>query len=202
MGRTCDQPPRGSCWPERPRRRPPPPGGCRPDCGYIVEKIISSDTEDVCFSGLLQISGLPDGLCSPLCLRGVDVMRVEPVCESLDLCGVRRLRVLLCCYVSDSRGCRAEGTACIEVEVCGRNGPRACGVNVRRGAQVFIQNACFCPPCAFDVCLRLCITTIVSRCEAVGSRPACPTPCPDLPLYPPPIHVAPGGGCCARPCAW
>lgn len=129
MGRTCDQPPRGGCWPERPCRRPPHPGGCRPDCGYIVEKIISSDTEDVCFSGLLQISGLPDGLCSPLCLRGVDVMRVEPVCESLDLCGVRRLRVLLCCYVSDmpwlqsrrhrlyrSRGMWAKRTACLRCQ--------------------------------------------------------------------------------------
>ena len=201
MGRNCDKPPRGDCWPERPRRRPPHPG-CRPDCGSIVEKIISSDTEEVCFSGLLQISGLPECLCPPLCLRGVDVMRVEPVCEGLDACGVRRLRVTLCCYVSDRSGCRGEGTACIEVEVCGRSGPRMCGVNVRRGAQVFVKNACFCPPCAFDVCLHLCISTIVSRCEAVGARPACPPPCPDLPLYPPPIRRAPGAGCCTHPCAW
>lgn len=215
MGKTCcDRPPKADCRPEKPRRRPPRPGGCCcPEGGYIVERIVGSDREDACFSGLLPIKGLPDSLCPPLCLRGVDVMQIEPVCAGAHACDMgpicgdgQRLRVTLCCFVTDSRGCRAEGIACIEIQVSGRRRPYACGVNVRRGAEIFVQSACFCPPCAFDVCLNLCINTIISRCEMVGQRPSCPPscppPCPDLPLYPPPIHCPPRGHRCEHFCGW
>ena len=205
MGKNCDWPAKGNCRPEKTRRRPPHPGGCCPEGGYIVERIVCSDRAETCFEGLLQIEELPDCLCPPLCLRGIDVMQVDTVCGGMDACctgrmqGMQRLRLTLCCYVTDSRGCRAEGVACIEIQTPGRR-RNACGVNVRRGAEAFIRGARFCPPCAFDVCLNICVSTVVSRCEMTGPRLPCPPPCPDLPLYPQPI--APPYRCRRDPCEW
>lgn len=166
---------------------PPRPSGCCPEGGYILEKIVQNDREELCYTGLLEICGLPHHLCPPLCLRSAEVMNIEPCMpDACTPCGEQRFRLALLCCVVDSRGCRAEGMAHIEV-LLHRGIRPPCGMNVRRGVQVQVRSACFCPPCSFDVCLGLCINTIVSRCEIVGKQPACPPSCPPLPLYPPPI---------------
>lgn len=204
MGRYPDRPPEACFCRDQGRKRPPHANGCCQEGGYIVERIVSNQKEDICFEGLLQINGLPAHLCPPLSLCGIDVVCLEP-CRAAEPCcaprPMQRLAVTLCVCVIDSCGCRAEGEACIEISVCGRHGRELCGLNVRRGAQVYLSSACFCPPCAFQVCLNLCVQTILSRCEMIGQRPLCPSPCPDLPLYPPPVRRTRCGPFCEHlPC--
>lgn len=169
-------------------RRPSRSGRCCPEGGYIVERIVSAQREDACFHGLLQLCGLTAGLCPPLCLQSVEAISIEPCCmpgECQDPCGMERLALTLCVCVADSRGCRGEATARIEIQA--RRVRRGCGLNVRRGAEIAVQSACFCAPCAFEVCLSVCVNTVLSRLEMVARQPSCCAPCPDLPLYPPPI---------------
>ncbi len=180
------------------KRRPPKPDPY-PDCGYIVEKIVDSFREDVCYEGELRVWGLPDCLCPPLTLRALDIVCIEPVCMPEPPCCPpvqSRLTVTFCVWVTDSRGCRAQGQARIEISV-NKPGPIGlCGLNVRRGGQVCIIRACACGACTFSVCLNICVQTILSRHEMMGRRPPCPPPCPDLPLYPPPICPPRRGDCC------
>lgn len=149
--------------------------------GYILEKVIGNRQENLCFNGLIEIGELSGGLCFPLRLCDVQVMDIRP-------CGARRstrLEFTVCVTVMDGRGCRAEGIARFEVESCIR-GCCACGVNVRRGAEIRVISARFCPPCCFEACFEICLQTLESRCELVGGRDKCCTQCPQLPLYPPP----------------
>lgn len=182
----------GPCRPPCPPR-PKPPCGCGPVGGYIVEKIVGNQGEKLCFEGRLEISGLPCGLCPPLCLTGVEVWDIRAVCGSCQ--PGARLQLTVCCFVCDARGCRAQGMAKLEVSSC--LSPEGCGGTLRRGAQIAVLSAAFCPPCAFDVCLEICLQTVVSRCELLSGREkSCCSPCPPMPpLYPPPCRPAP-----KRPC--
>ena len=195
------------------RRRKPPHGACcgcvqTEECaceqGYIVEKIVSSRRCSTCFEGMITVQGIPQGLRAPLRLCSAEVIRVNAMqscdapacmppcsgCQTVHRPG-RVMLTLLCC-VEDACGCRAEGTACIEVEDCCLP-PRPCPMdaNLRRGARAQVTRACFCSPCGFHVCADVCLYAIVSRCEMVRGCPKpCPS-CPQLPLYPQPHH-----GCC------
>lgn len=183
--------PHDACCHPPAKRRPPRPEPSYPDCGYIVEKIVDSFREDVCYEGGLRVWGLPDHLCPPLTLRALDIVCIEPVCipepQFCQSMPPNRLAVTFCAWVTDSRGCRAQGQARIEICVS-RPGPVGlCGLNIRRGGTVCIIRACFVSACTFSVCLSICVQTILSRHEMLGRRPSCPPPCPDLPLYPPPV---------------
>ena len=182
-----------------PRRRPPKPEPY-PDCGYIVERVVDSFREEVCYEGELRVCGLPDHLCPPLTLRALDIICVEPVCAPgppiSQPPGTNRLAVTCCAWVSDSRGCRAQGETREEISVSRAGPPNLCGLKVRRGGQVQLLHACFCSACTFSVCLRICVQTILSRHEMLGRRPPCPPPCPNLPLYPPPVCPMPRDGFC------
>ena len=189
------------------RRRKPAHGldsCCAQDCacdqGYIVERVLVNRRCRTCFEGCLLVQGLPRGLMAPLALRSVEVIRIDaaqscdaPAClPECGRSGTGRLALTLLCCVEDACGCRAEGTACIEVEDCCLP-PRPCPMdaNLRRGARVQVTRACFCSPCGFHVCADVCLYAIVSRCEMVRGCPKpCPS-CPQLPLYPQPHH-----GCC------
>lgn len=195
------------------RRRPSWSNDCCMDGGYIVEKIIGQHKQEACFEGCITLSGLPAHLCPPLTLCGVEVVQVQPrginhACSACNCAPAKDFRqpldtpsaihdvllVTLLCQVVDSCGCRSEGIACIDIELCRPNGHEICGVNMRRGAQVFVRNACFCAPCSFQVCMDICVQTVMSRCEVLGNKPFCAPVCPPLPLYPPPIKRP-----CCRP---
>lgn len=197
MGYDQDRRMRGgclSCGPCRPPRPPRPAHscGCGPVGGYIVEKIVGNQREDLCFDGAIEVCSLPCGLCPPLCLTGMEVLDIQPLCGGC--APAARLRLTVCCCVCDSRGCRAEGTAKLEVESCLGSGK--CGCTLRRGAQIAVRSARHCPPCAFDVCLDICLQTIMSRCELVGGKDSCRPPCPPMPpLYPPPCRPAQRPSC-------
>lgn len=181
----------GPCYPPRPPR-PFHSCGCGPVGGYIVEKIVGNRRENLCFEGMLEVCGLPCGLCPPLCLTAMEVLDIRTVCGTCS--PGARLQLTVCCSVCDSRGCRAEGTARFEIESCLK--PGECGGTLRRGAQIAVRSARHCPPCAFDVCLEICLQTIVSRCGLCGSKESCPPACPPLPpLYPPPCRPAPRPSC-------
>lgn len=179
------------------------PRGC--DQGYIVEKIISNRRCETCFEGVITLCGLPAHLRPPLTLCSVEVIQVKPACAPhegmcmpLPGCGCAprgrdRVTIFLLCCVADSCGCRGEGVAQIEIDdCCGPLRPVERGANVRRGAQVELRSACFCAPCGFRVCMDICLHTVISCCEMVGTRPRDCCECPQLPLYPPPHHP----GCC------
>lgn len=174
----------------RPPRKAPPPLSC--DGGYIVERIINRQSESLCFEGFLSLDGLPCGLCAPLTLCGAEVVQIRPCLSGMAPCGCghERLALTLLLTVVDSRGCRAETCATIEVESCAR--PMNCsqqGLNLRRGAEVCVGFAHFCPPCGFNVSLRILLQTIFSRSELTSPYPSCACACPPaLPLYPPPIR--------------
>lgn len=182
----------GACKPPPCPPRPSHACGCGPIGGYIVEKIIGNQKENLCFDGTLEVCGLPCGLCPPLCLTGMDVLDIQTVCGT---CAPgARLELTVCCFVCDSRGCRAEGRAKLEIESCLR--PGECGGTLRRGAQIAVRSYTPCSPCAFNVCLEICLQTIVSRSELIGGKESCHPPCPPMPpLYPPPCRPAPRPHC-------
>lgn len=203
--------------PNRPKGRPPrrmppplPPSCC--DGGYIVERIVHRQSETICFDGLLNLSGLPCGLCGPLSLCGAEVVQIRPTgcpapsdpcrprggCDPCSPCnpcnpcgGCDWLAVTLACSVVDARGCSGEGLATIQVQSCAQTCAQHMGTNVRRGAQVCVGCARFCPPNAFEVSLKLSLQTLYSRSEWTGGRPPVPQEncCMQaLPLYPPPVR--------------
>lgn len=180
----------------RPRRKAPPPLRC-PDGGYIVERIVGRQTEELCFDGRLDLCGLPCGLCPPLTLREAVVIDVRPCPpEPCDPCtnGGARLKLTLLCTVTDARGCMSEATACIDAVSFARVCRPGQGLLLRRGAEVCVVSACFCPPCGFDASLRILLTTIASRSEITPGCGPCRPPCPPpLPLYPPPARRTPAG---------
>lgn len=173
----------------KPPRKAPRRSVCF-DGGYIVERIVSRQSESLCFEGILALDNLPAGLCPSLTLCDVQVVQIMPCapCGTLSH-GSERLAMTLLCTVSDSRGCHAECCANIELESCAR--PAGCsqmGLNLRRGAEVCVGCAHFCPPCGFHVSLRILLQTVFSRSELAQARPSC-APCPPpLPLYPPPVY--------------
>lgn len=151
--------------------------GC-PTGGYIVERVLDSCSEMLCYNGTIQFADLPCGFCTPLCLRSVEV-----VCICLDPCDAHCLQMTLRCVVADNRGCCSEVMTKISIR---KEPPRMqCGVNVRYGAEVSVQSACFCAQNGFQVCFHIRLNTIFSRCEIIGGK--CTPSCPELPLYPPPI---------------
>ena len=183
------------------RRRKPPHGAasccvqeCACDQGYIVERVVSNRRCRTCFEGGLYVHGLPRGLRGPLALCSAEVIRIDavqncdaPACQSVcdsPRCG--RVGLTLLCCVEDACGCRAEGTARIEVEDCCAPILPQLGCNLRRGASVRVAHARFCPPCGFDVCLEIELCAVISRSELMGGvKKPCPV-CPQLPLYPQP----------------
>lgn len=173
------------------------PDECACGQGFIVERVISSRRCDTCFDGHLFVRGLPRGLCEPLRLCSVQVLRIDAAacCDTPAAapdCTVEnrpvRLTLTLLCCVEDARGCRAEGTACVEIEdACAAVRPCVPGANLRRGAQLRIARVHFCPPCGFHVCMDICLHEVVSRCEMITGAPKpCAPDCPQLPLYPQP----------------
>ena len=173
-----------------PRKAPPPPPLCC-DGGYIVEKIVQRQSESLCFEGFLPLNALPNDLCGTLSLCAVEVLQIRPCQGGLSPCGCggERLELTLLCTVADARGCSAQVCASIEVESFARASCGSQGLNLRRGAEVCVGFARFCPPCGFEVSLRIALHTVLSRSELTSSRPSCPAACPQpLPLYPPPIR--------------
>ena len=53
------------------------PDECACGQGFIVERVISSRRCDTCFEGHLFVRGLPRGLCEPLRLCSVQVLRID-----------------------------------------------------------------------------------------------------------------------------
>ena len=176
---------------------------CRPhSCctdGYIVERVICRHSEDVCFEGQFSIQGLPPHLCPPLMLRSIEVCCISPCgqacCGGACGCADERLRVDLQCIVEDGRGCRAQGTAAIEICVRAGQIRIACGDTVRRGARAELLHACMCASYVFHAAIRFCVTTVVSRCEMIAPHAACPSSCLNLPLYPSPAGLPRRGHC-------
>lgn len=162
-----------------------------PANGYIVERVLSSRCEMLCYKDTIQFLDLPCGLCPPFCLQGVEV-----ICICVDPCNAQCLQMTLRCILTDRRGCRAESTVKISVQTESQR--TLCGVNVRYGADVSVQSACFCAPNAFHVCFRIRLNTIFSRCEIIGGK--CASPCPELPLYPPPICCPQDNSCSEHFC--
>lgn len=159
---------------------------CSLEGRYIVERIIGGRRDDACFEGTLCIEGLPCSFCTPHALCRASVCDIRTVSRG---CGCEKLRLLLCCLVSDAHGCRAEGTACIEIDV------PACTGTVRRGAQVGIAYAQSCQPGCFETKLNVSVQTIVTQCELIGGREPC-EPCCMPPLYPQPAKRIYRGGQC------
>lgn len=181
--RPCERP--GS---RPPHKGPPPPFSPCCDGGYIVEKIVHRQSETICYDGMLTISGLPEPCCCPWTLCAVDVTQIVPCGEDFCGCGSTRLKMTLLCTVADRCGNRMECVSCIEVESCAK-ARWLQGTNLRRGAQVILGCARFCPPCAFEVSMKVLLQTVYSRCEMLSSAPACPPAYPmPLPLYPPPVR--------------
>lgn len=149
---------------------------------FIAERIVQSRRDDTCFKGALRVAGLPCSLCPPLTLRKVSVTDIQTVCGG---CNGERLRLELCCLVSDARGCRAEGSTSIEVDVRSGLGRGA----VRRAAEIGIVHAQSCPPGCFEVHLSICIYAIVTRCELISGKDVCENRCGELPLYPQPPRL-------------
>lgn len=155
---------------------------------FIAERIVQSRRDETCFEGSLRVFGLPCSFCPPLTLRKASVTDIQTVCGS---CSGDRLRLELCCLVSDAHGRHAEGSASIEVDVCGG----LCRGAVRRAAEVSITQAQFCPSGFFDVRLGICIYAIVTRCELIAGRESCENRCEELPLYPQPPGLPPKRAC-------
>lgn len=157
--------------------------------GYIVERIIDQQRQNLCFEGTIRIEGLSQCLCPPLRFCSAEVLQVQPCDRQEGHMGAcrcvgertERVAILLCCRVMDSRGQREEGLAWIETEAClGR-----CFGNVRRGAEIEVSQARFCGSSMFEICAQICLLTIVSRSEMACAPCMCKPACPQLPLYPP-----------------
>lgn len=169
------------------------PRGCcetgKAGCGgeYIVEKVIGRYSQTCCYQGLISLEETP-GAYPPLCLKAIDVTDITTICsQRLCTCGTQTLRLTLILWITDSRGCRFQTYAQIDVEIQTEpNRPGVGNINIRRGARVCVRRACFCTPNGFDVNLLIEVETVVSRMELSGCE-RCKTPvCPSLPLYPPP----------------
>lgn len=160
----------------------------RPPCEgeYIIERVIGKNRQQCRYCGPLSVEN-GGTLCLPLFLKEIEVVDIASACSAQPCaCGLQRLRLTLLLWGIDGRGCRFQSYAEIETEVCEEtNRPSVCKINVRRGAQVCIRRAQFCPPSGFDVELLIKIETIVSRPEMIGRERCCPPACPPLPLYPP-----------------
>ena len=173
----------------RPRGEP----AARQCGGYIVERIVASYSQCLCFEGTLSVCGLPACLCPPLTLCDAEVACIEPCTPCPDSCCMPcaevMLRFTLVCHVADSRGHRGQGQASIELAAQQRRSDVGCGANIRRGAQVRVARACFCAPCAFEVCLYIDLRTVASQCEMLGEAPCFARACPPLPIYPMPAQL-------------
>lgn len=183
------------CLPCRcPRGEPP----ARLRGGYIVERIVASQNQRLCFDGLLTICGLPACLCPPLTLCDLDIVCIEPCVQCPDACcppcGTVMLRFTLECHVTDCCGHRGQGQACIELPAQQCRGAWR-GATIRRGAQLQVARACFCTPGSFQVCLYIDLQTVISQCEMVGEMPCSASACPTLPIYPAPAPLPCGPEC-------
>ena len=163
------------------RSQPGRHGCCRPCCGYIVEEIHSHHQERCCFRGMLEICGLPARLAPPLTLCRADVSCISP------LCGQERAAFCLTlrCEVEDCRGCRACGEACICITL--QHAPACCGENLRLGARLDVQHACFCAPSAFEVCADVHLMVVTSGVGRMLRQLECAPRCAFAPLYPAPL---------------
>ena len=161
--------------------------------GYIIERIVASHSQCLCFDGMLSVCGLPACLCPPFTLCDVDVACIEPCAQHPGACcmpcAAAMLRFTLLCHVVDSRGQRGQGQAVVELAAQQRCGDAGCGANIRRGARVRLVRACFCPPCAFKACLYMDLRTVVSQCEMIGTAHCPSRACPPLPIYPNPAQL-------------
>ena len=112
--------------------------------GYIVERIVGSHCQCLCFEGMLSVCGLPACLCPPLTLCDVDVACIEPCAQCpgacCSPCEAVMLRLTLICHVADSRGRRGQGQAVIELAAQQRCDNVGCGVNIRRGVYILDED--------------------------------------------------------------
>ena len=173
---------------------------CMYDCdnGYIVEKVIGHDCDCYNYRGLLTMNDMSSDVCLPLYLRKIDVLNAEPIALS---CAGQKLRLTLALQGTDSRNCIFQNSAYIELDTKPLNceGFNRCKVNIRRDIQVRIQNAVYCHPCGFQVCLLISIESILSRYDIVYQQRECCKPKSNLPLYPP-VNYSKGEhfGCCFK----
>ena len=155
-------------------------GCCKPCCGYILEEIHSHQQERCCLNGILEVCNLPACLAPPLTLCSVDVVCISPQCVQ----DRSTFRLSLRCEVADCRGRRACGEACVSVAL--RHAPFCCGENLRLGARIDVQEACFCAPSAFRVCADVQLVVVTSGAGRILKQQPCASPCLFPPLYPAP----------------
>ena len=161
------------------------PRSCKPCCGYIVEEIRSHRREHCCFNGRLEMTGLPHGV-PPLTLCSAEVTQITPSGES-----PCTFLLTLRCLVEDGCGRRMCGKACMPLAL--RQRCCADGGQLRLGAKIDVEEARYCPPCAFFVRAQVHIVAITSGDSRILRQDACPNPCPFPPLYPAPMR-----GCTER----
>ena len=172
------------CPPPRP---PHPPAGE----GVLLPRILNHERRsirDLCTT--LEVCGLPDGACTPWKLSSVQASGDPPhwhiLCD--DLCGriTVEVHIPLQVTVCDSRG-RAYGcTSLLKIETvlpsCFAQPPVLIVPSV-------LLNGCGC--CTDTSCFTasLSVTLDAYRLKLEPCSMPCPSPsCPQLPLYPPPIH--------------
>lgn len=150
---------------------------CDCDAKYLVERIVTSERENIRLNGTLCIDGLPCGLCYPLILSRVQASDIRTVLRER---GKERLSISLICRVVDAVGRRAEGFGSVEIDSCVV--PRVGAV--RRGAEIRIVSAECARLTAFDAVLDICLRTVVTCSELLGMHDPC-EPCKAFPpLYP------------------
>lgn len=167
----------------RPHPPPKPQGVLLPRILAHEKRSIQQLCTDLCFCDL---PGVP-----PLTLGALRWTGAQPLCTSAcDLCGnpVLRISIPLCAELCDSCGRRHTACTSIDVETPVRH---ACSTEC---GTWFVQ-PCIALICAdrlpddscFRVQLRISLEIYLLRLEPCA-MPPCRPPCPDLPLYPPPIH--------------
>ena len=151
------------------------------DCGYIAERIICTNKQEVRFEGSLTLDMASIHVSGELTLLRATVVHIRQTCEP-DWCRCEvPLEITLHCHVCDGFGRQsiAIGKFCLRVRTLN------CFGNLRYGADICLINAQHCGYDTFKVCALIRLLTVVSKSEIVchpnSSRPQCPPP-----LYPHP----------------
>ena len=130
-------------------------------CRYIVERIVSEKCETVCFCGRAELTHISCRLCKPFQLQGAEAVCIESCRDN------GRVLITLHLYLQDAKGRRGEGRTSIAVDA--EPVSDTCGLKVYRCAQVRVERACFCPPSAWELSIRVCLKTFLCRLEIIGS---------------------------------
>ena len=208
----CDCKPRRDCYDPcdcKPRRechdpcdcRPHRPPSCKPKppCpdkqqGVLLNRIVCCDRRFIpSLCADLKLEGLPCCAKPPFRLTMVQQSGAQPWWAPLESKGSRlRLRVTIpvCCQVQDACGEYYSATSTVEVEAT--LAPQCPSSDCWRNSIIVVPCVRLCPPpvcsedCCFQARLEVSLELYMTHPEPCMMRKPAP-PCPDLPLYPPPI---------------